>query len=585
MGIPSYFFHIIRSYGDRFLQKCPITRKGVVNRLFLDLNCCIHGCKNRVLKEYKGDLSTPKEQQRFEDDVIQEVIKTILRFCQETQPQKLLWIAVDGVVPMAKMVQQRERRMRAVEDRERIRGIYEMAGRPTPPEWDSNAITPGTEFMDRMCSRIREHLEWIREQVGVEAIGMNGVDTPGEGEQKIFEYLREHSPSLPKQIGMGGTGEEIGADVVYGLDADLIILSILRSVSPDQTSPIWLLREEQAFGKLITTPDGEDVLHLFKVSEFAKVIPREWGCGGGVSGGRGVDSGELSVLQDYVVLMSLLGNDFVPHTPSMAFRSEGMERILDAYRSVSERLVSPEGVIQWEVLGRVITRLAAQEMPTLLAEVSKERGIRERIRLGQIPFRGGEREDPVEQEVAAMDWEHMGFPDVVNVGTPGWEERYYRGIAGCYGEYSSHKLVASTVCAEYIRSIEWCWNYYNGLPVPMDACFPFASAPLLKDVVAYLETYSQQNSVSCTTSLTITPDYTFRPSPYSQLLAVLPRQSHHLLPEWVRKIADRCPHLYPSQCQMWYWGKRHRWECVSILPEIPIREIDAIVQAHSTAMT
>lgn len=567
MGIPSYFFHIIRAYGDRFLLKCPTHKdKHRIGRLFLDLNCCIHGCKNRVLKECSYDISTPAGQQMFEDDVIQEVIRTILRFCQETNPQELLWIAVDGVVPMAKMVQQRERRMRAVEDRERIRGIYEMAGRPTPPEWDSNAITPGTEFMTRMCSRIRESLEWIREQAGVKMIGMNGVETPGEGEQKIFQYLREHP----------GTIDE-GVDVVYGLDADLIVLSILRSVSPEQHSPIWLLREEQAFGKLITTPDGDDVLHMFKVSEFASVIPREWGAGGG-GGGSGSD--EDASLKDYVVLMSLLGNDFVPHTPSLAFKNEGMERILDAYRSVryGRTLVTPDGRIDWRVLRDILEKLEEQEFPTIREGVEKERGIRERIRLGQIPFRAGERQDPVEQEIAAMDWEHMGLPDVVRVDTPGWEDRYYRGIAGCYGEYSSHKLVAPAVCKEFIRSIEWCWDYYNGLPVPMDKCYPFASAPLLKDVVSYLDTLTPEHTLAPTLS---EMDYDFRPSPYAQLLAVLPRQSHHLLPPWVRRIADRCPHLYPSSCKMWYWGKRHRWECVSILPEISIREVDAIVKSMS----
>jgi 5'-3' exonuclease len=600
MGIPSYFFEIIKKYGERFFGASKGTRG--VGRLFLDLNCCIHGCKNRVLNRWKKSKTSLIDFGRnFEDDIIKEVIRTIVRFAKEVSPSNLLWIAVDGVVPLAKMKQQRERRLRSIQTRDEIRRIYECHERDHPVEWDSNAITPGTSFMIRMCKTIEENLEMIRGCCGVGSIGMNGVENAGEGEQKIFEYMRNHP------------GDDSGLeDIIYGLDADLIILSILQRTVADQDSPIALLREKVHFGRLFSPESSskdhdhaksqdehDDEMIRFRVSEFADLIPKEWG-----GGRRG--SPTQSLLCDYVILISLMGNDFVPHCPSLTFRTGGMERLIDAYRSVGSHIIVPHPnpehdvyIINWNVIGDICNILAEDEEKILREDEEKMSKIQERILAGQIPYRHSIVEDPLEQDVLALDWEHIRYHSPIIITTQpqshtnNWQERFYRRVLGNRGEWSSQKVMLSRMIDEYTSAIQWCWDYYCGYDVPADRYYPFVSGPLMKDIAAYCKKMKMPGTDAPPPApplstpidpLDIDDDestgipgpeiFTVKDiTPDVQLIAVLPPDSHHLLSESARKVARQCIDLYPNIFDFWDYCKKHEWEREGYLPMIPIKQI------------
>ena len=64
------------------------------------------------------------------------------------RPRKLLYIALDGVAPRAKMNQQRARRFCAARDRERKEAEHPDA----PKKWDHNVITPGTAFQQKISA-------------------------------------------------------------------------------------------------------------------------------------------------------------------------------------------------------------------------------------------------------------------------------------------------------------------------------------------------------------------------------------------------------------------------------------------------
>ena len=94
--------------------------------------------------------------------------------------------------------------------------------------WNKTAITPGTKFMDKLNKRVAKYFKNKEKTLGLEKIMFSGSNEPGEGEHKLFSYIRDHPNVHNKEV-----------TVVYGLDADLIMLCLnhLRS------KQIYLYRE------------------------------------------------------------------------------------------------------------------------------------------------------------------------------------------------------------------------------------------------------------------------------------------------------------------------------------------------------
>ena len=77
------------------------------------------------------------------------------------KPQRLFFLAVDGVAPRAKMNQHRGRRFRSAKDAEMAEKKAKEKGEKLPEEarFDSNCITPGTPFMCRLDNALRYFIQ------------------------------------------------------------------------------------------------------------------------------------------------------------------------------------------------------------------------------------------------------------------------------------------------------------------------------------------------------------------------------------------------------------------------------------------
>lgn len=159
------------------------------------------------------------------------------------QPQKLFFMAVDGVAPRAKMNQQRGRRFRSAQIA--ADQMQEVISRgetlPSEERFDSNCITPGTPFM----ARLQNELEYfVADKVSSDPLWnkvqviLSGHQVPGEGEHKIMDYIRylKSCPGYNSQT----------RHCLYGLDADLIMLGLCTH------EPYFsLLREEVLYDSVV----------------------------------------------------------------------------------------------------------------------------------------------------------------------------------------------------------------------------------------------------------------------------------------------------------------------------------------------
>lgn len=91
-----------------------------------------------------------------EENMFKDIFNYIDKLFFLIKPQKLFFMAVDGVAPRAKMNQQRSRRFRSAKDAELLEARAKSRGEVrTTERFDSNCITPGTEFMVRLQEALR----------------------------------------------------------------------------------------------------------------------------------------------------------------------------------------------------------------------------------------------------------------------------------------------------------------------------------------------------------------------------------------------------------------------------------------------
>ncbi|GAA5977728.1 hypothetical protein JCM11641_001390 [Rhodosporidiobolus odoratus] len=350
--------------------------------LYLDMNGIVHPCTH----------PEGKPAPKTEEDMMREVFLYTDRVVSMVRPRKLLMMAIDGVAPRAKMNQQRSRRFRAAQeakqkedDRQNAIKEWEAMGKEVSDEfrnekgWDSNAITPGTPFMDLLAKSLRY---WVRKKInedpgwaGLEVI-ISDASVPGEGEHKIMDFIRRqrahpsHDPNTKH--------------VIYGLDADLIMLSlathephfrVLREdVFADEKKKRGCHRcgqpghhSSQCTGEVKKpeadlTPKGGSPLKPFIFLDVA--ILREYLA---VELSAPVHSFPFSLeraLDDWVFLIFFVGNDFLPHLPSLEIREGAIDTLMTIWKSSLDRMggyLTEHGKVRLERAQVILEQLAMRE--------------------------------------------------------------------------------------------------------------------------------------------------------------------------------------------------------------------------------
>ena len=178
MGIPSYFSHIVKKHRHiiKKFNTPDINNKFIVNNLYIDSNSIIYDAVNDLPKDIVyGEI---------EEKLIQSVCDKLVYYITTLKPNHSVFIAFDGVAPIAKLDQQRRRRYMTW-----FQSQLENSGGNV---WNTSNITPGTSFMTLLGQKI--HMRFVNpSEFRLNKIMVSSADEAGEGEHKIFEYIREFS--------------------------------------------------------------------------------------------------------------------------------------------------------------------------------------------------------------------------------------------------------------------------------------------------------------------------------------------------------------------------------------------------------
>ena len=208
MGIPKFYRYLSERYPEINEIVTSPQYLPICDYLYLDLNGVIHNATH-------GESVT--QGVKSDESVAAYIMGYICNIFKQIQPRKMLFIAVDGVAPRAKLNQQRSRRYRSAMDA----GNEIMSSSYTGSVFDSNCITPGTEFMHKV-DKILEYM--IHMKISQDPLWQrckvlySSHSDPGEGEHKIMKFIR----GLVTDPNYSSNDRHC----IYGLDADLILLSL-----------------------------------------------------------------------------------------------------------------------------------------------------------------------------------------------------------------------------------------------------------------------------------------------------------------------------------------------------------------------
>lgn len=529
MGIFQFFGYYKKNFSGCLKKLSPTQNfqsiDQPIDNLMIDMNGLFHNSAqkifqygnfkpvDRLLKNNKKIIPGRKEELKVFEDICNSIQDLLIL----VNPQKRLILCVDGVAPYSKCVQQKRRRFRSAMEREE-----------NDSSFDSNCISPGTQFMDHLS----KYIDWyIRKNISENPLWQNieiifsNEKVPGEGEHLILNFIRQ----------FGNINESY---ITVADDADVIMLS-LGTHYPN----MYILRNDtyDINNKYFVINIGNTSLQL---SEMMRWESEKY------------EYNPENAINDFIFLNFMIGNDFLPHISSLEIIENGIDIILSLYREVGKlkghtiKIKDDNVYFNKEPLKMFFELVADYEKQLLEKKLFNRR----------LYY-----EDELLESCATIEKDKINL-DKINLDIDKYRSEY------CKKYFEKENL--KDVCHSYLEGLHWVISYYKkGVP-NWKWYYPYDYAPPANVIAEHISTFKFSKYKK-----------TYPLLPFQQLLAIMPPKSSKLLPEPLNKllIDDDSPikEYSPEEFEIDLSGKKNDWQGIVRLPIINPEEVIDIYNTKS----
>ena len=537
MGIPFYFSYLIKNH-KQIISK--LESLNFIDNLYLDCNSIIYDSLDFKVYENKS---------QFENYIIKNVINKIENIINIINPSENIFIAFDGVPPIAKLNQQKNRRYKSSLQNS-------MFNKNSP--WDTCSITPGTNFMNKLNDVIKQHFT-KNKKYSNNTILLSLSDEPGEGEHKLYEYIRINPHNNKNTL-------------IYGMDADLIMLSLNHL---KYCNSIYLYRETPHFISSLDNSLDPQEKYLINISELGIQIYKELIDDISIkndtpnwlkeasnildSSYNNYDNFECfyNKIEDYIFMCFLLGNDFMPHFPALNIRYNGFNVLLNLYKTefgIKKQLIK-DGKIIWKNFKLFIEKIANNE-EAFLKEIYKIREKQSKKKYSENSI------EEKENKYINLPSFERNIEKFINPYEEEWQYRYYYSLFNV--NIDKNKNHVPEVCNNYLQTLQWTYYYYSKECINWSHSYKYHYPPLLSDLYKAIPYFDSE--------LVLKEDKNIIHE-YLLLSYVLPRDSLNLLPQNIHNyLLKNYEDHYKNDYTMIYAFCKYIWEGHVEFPKLDFDE-------------
>lgn len=514
MGIKHFFKWFKRQFSEHIKSMQVVQTLDdfdvSIDNFMIDMNGLFHNSAQQVFKygefapkqSFLGQTKTPLNDSKNREETYKKICERIDFLKSKTKPKKRLILCVDGPAPLSKQNQQRQRRFKSAMDK---------GNKAVPEVFDSNCMTPGTRFMHDLSVYIRNYIEYkmlVDETYKNLEIVFSCEKTPGEGEQKLVSYMRKY----------GSMNESF---CIHGADADIIMLALATHFPK-----MYILRDDLMKSNNFFLDIGRISDDLYKCMYWE-------------------GANKKSTINDFILMCFMVGNDFLPHIPSIEIIQGSIELMISTYKQICSehghltRYEDKNVFFVKETLSMFFEFISTFEKESFELKLSKsEEFFPNKLLESRSEFVDGK-------------W---------NVDIKRYRRLYYRKkLKGFEIEH---------VCHEYLQGVQWILTYYTTGVIDWKWKYLHHYSPFSFDLAKYTKTFVFTPFEANTAS-----------TPFNQLLSVLPISSSHLIPEPLNSLLFDEKSLLHEYCPLEFEidksGVKYEWEAVVVLPMIDYKIVEA----------